>query len=189
MDTRSPVRGQGKRPLAQEEELSCAPIGATQFRVRIWIKVAVRSNGVNRTSVPRNANFRTLDRTHESRGRMVCVPAAVPTARMELRDQFHCFLEGGSGGERGIRTPDRAFQPYNGLANRRLQPLGHLSGGDVSPVYRKCGVPAARKKSGGNKGVQGMWARGGQAASQKSRLFVTGRRRGTDDDGIQAWCG
>ncbi len=31
------------------------------------------------------------------------------------------------GGERGIRTPDRAFKPYNGLANRRLQPLGHLS--------------------------------------------------------------
>jgi hypothetical protein len=33
----------------------------------------------------------------------------------------------GSGGERGIRTPDRGFSPYNGLANRRLQPLGHLS--------------------------------------------------------------
>jgi hypothetical protein len=32
-----------------------------------------------------------------------------------------------SGGERGIRTPDRALRPYNGLANRRLQPLGHLS--------------------------------------------------------------
>src|SRR5690348_7933753 len=32
-----------------------------------------------------------------------------------------------SGGERGIRTPDRGFSPYNGLANRRLQPLGHLS--------------------------------------------------------------
>src|SRR5437879_2458099 len=30
-------------------------------------------------------------------------------------------------GEGGIRTPDKAFRPYNGLANRRLQPLGHLS--------------------------------------------------------------
>ena len=28
----------------------------------------------------------------------------------------------------GIRTLDRALQPYNGLANRRLQPLGHISG-------------------------------------------------------------
>ena len=31
------------------------------------------------------------------------------------------------GGEGGIRTPDRSVSPYNGLANRRLQPLGHLS--------------------------------------------------------------
>ena len=30
-------------------------------------------------------------------------------------------------GERGIRTPDTDRNPYNGLANRRLQPLGHLS--------------------------------------------------------------
>ena len=27
----------------------------------------------------------------------------------------------------GFRTLDRALQPYNGLANRRLQPLGHIS--------------------------------------------------------------
>jgi hypothetical protein len=33
-----------------------------------------------------------------------------------------------AGGERGIRTLGRGVSPYNGLANRRLQPLGHLSG-------------------------------------------------------------
>ncbi len=33
-----------------------------------------------------------------------------------------------AGGEGGIRTPGTGFSPYNGLANRRLQPLGHLSG-------------------------------------------------------------
>jgi hypothetical protein len=38
------------------------------------------------------------------------------------------------GGEGGIRTLDTAFQPYNGLANRRLQPLGHLSDQDYSVV-------------------------------------------------------
>ena len=32
-----------------------------------------------------------------------------------------------AGGEAGIRTLGRAFRPYNGLANRRLQPLGHLT--------------------------------------------------------------
>jgi hypothetical protein len=31
------------------------------------------------------------------------------------------------GGVGGIRTLGTAFQPYNGLANRRLQPLGHHS--------------------------------------------------------------
>ena len=31
------------------------------------------------------------------------------------------------GGEGGIRTLDTSIRPYNGLANRRLQPLGHLS--------------------------------------------------------------
>jgi hypothetical protein len=37
------------------------------------------------------------------------------------------------GGAGGIRTLDRALQPYNGLANRRLQPLGHSSMGADMP--------------------------------------------------------
>lgn len=41
------------------------------------------------------------------------------------------------GGDRGIRTLDRALQPYNGLANRRLQPLGHIS---VGPRYARPGA-------------------------------------------------
>ena len=60
------------------------------------------------------------------------------------------------GGDGGIRTLDRALQPYNGLANRRLQPLGHVSGeadmphtalsckrqmlpGAILPVHINCG--------------------------------------------------
>src|ERR1700675_2555283 len=41
-----------------------------------------------------------------------------------LASWFHAV----TGGEGGIRTLDRVVRPYNGLANRRLQPLGHLSG-------------------------------------------------------------
>jgi hypothetical protein len=46
-----------------------------------------------------------------------------------------------SGGEGGIRTPGTGVSPYNGLANRRLQPLGHLSGdfqqfNMATPVHR-----------------------------------------------------
>jgi hypothetical protein len=42
-------------------------------------------------------------------------------------DIYFNGLAGGDGGAGGIRTLDRALQPYNGLANRRLQPLGHSS--------------------------------------------------------------
>src|ERR1700747_3335866 len=42
-----------------------------------------------------------------------------------------------SGGEGGIRTPGTGFSQYNGLANRRLQPLGHLSGVLLSTVYHQ----------------------------------------------------
>jgi hypothetical protein len=49
------------------------------------------------------------------------------------------------GGAGGIRTLDRALQPYNGLANRRLQPLGHSS---VEPDMPDTGVGRKRQISG-----------------------------------------
>jgi hypothetical protein len=42
-----------------------------------------------------------------------------------IQNYFHAL--GINGGEGGIRTPGRSFGPYNGLANRRIQPLCHLS--------------------------------------------------------------
>ena len=44
-----------------------------------------------------------------------------------------------SGGEGGIRTPGRGFGPYNGLANRRIQPLCHLSAGGPALMYKPNG--------------------------------------------------
>ncbi len=62
---------------------------------------------------------------------------SLPTLLTELRETpFVVRSPGGlppearrakGGGDGGIRTLDRALQPYNGLANRRLQPLGHVS--------------------------------------------------------------
>ena len=50
----------------------------------------------------------------------------------------------GTGGEGGIRTPDTGVSPYNGLANRRLQPLGHLSGDfqqfNMPPLVHRLGL-------------------------------------------------
>ena len=37
------------------------------------------------------------------------------------------MVDGPADGAGGIRTLDRGLKPYNGLANRRLQPLGHHS--------------------------------------------------------------
>src|ERR1700694_1264113 len=55
-----------------------------------------------------------------------------------------------SGGAGGIRTLDRALQPYNGLANRRLQPLGHSSVEADMPeagASRKRQIPRCRNPS------------------------------------------
>ena len=51
----------------------------------------------------------------------------------EDRTRFLEDTSGLSGGEGGIRTLDTGVSPYNGLANRRLQPLGHLSGVGTKP--------------------------------------------------------
>jgi hypothetical protein len=40
-------------------------------------------------------------------------------------------------GEGGIRTRGRGICPYDGLANRYLQPLGHLSGFFVAIVNKQ----------------------------------------------------
>jgi hypothetical protein len=49
-----------------------------------------------------------------------------PAGLQPISQSFGDLFE--DGGDGGIRTLDRALQPYNGLANRRLQPLGHVSG-------------------------------------------------------------
>src|SRR6267142_983478 len=61
----------------------------------------------------------------------------------------------GTGGGGGIPTPGRSFSPYNGLANRRLQPLGHLSGVCIQQlttllyfIWRTVGAQSTREASG-----------------------------------------
>ena len=72
------------------------------------------------------------------------------------------------GGDGGIRTLDRALQPYNGLANRRLQPLGHVSG--------KADMPdaGARRKRQIRSG-----------ANPSRHLMCTGPDQGTKRPGTQ----
>ncbi len=63
---------------------------------------------------------------------LVCLNLVLEGATLVIstRKPFNCLVEGLSipdSGEAGIRTRDKDLTPYNGLANRRLQPLGHLS--------------------------------------------------------------
>jgi hypothetical protein len=59
-------------------------------------------------------------------------PSRIPHPTVPIEEPYKengsAEKDGPEYGEGGIRTLDRALQPYNGLANRRLQPLGHLSG-------------------------------------------------------------
>src|SRR3984957_3933098 len=49
-----------------------------------------------------------------------------------------------SGGEGGIRTLGTGVSPYNGLANRRILPLCHLSGVCGITVYHVRGMQLSR---------------------------------------------
>src|SRR5712671_2978318 len=67
----------------------------------------------------------------------------------ELREtKLSCKIRNLIGGDAGIRTLDTALRPYNGLANRRLQPLGHVSCGasGAIPPRRFAVLPAFRRR-------------------------------------------
>ncbi len=53
------------------------------------------------------------------------VPIGTPPARAAVTAPCRGRLQ--KNGEGGIRTRGTRMTPYNGLANRRLKPLGHLS--------------------------------------------------------------
>jgi hypothetical protein len=76
-----------------------------------------------------------------------------------------------AGGDGGIRTLDRALQPYNGLANRRLQPLGHISA--ARRDSRPPDMPDARahcKTRAQPRGYRALWAE-----QNFARVFVRGQ--------------
>ena len=52
-------------------------------------------------------------------------------------------------------NPWYGFRPYNGLANRRLQPLGHLSVGEMSLFQRVLMVKAENQYTAQTANVEG----------------------------------
>src|SRR3989475_11269600 len=70
---------------------------------------------------------RNLPPSLRAKSQLKSAVLAPPTCRYPVGDgaKRTLIVTGNGGG--GIRTPDRVLRPYNGLANRRLQPLGHPS--------------------------------------------------------------
>jgi hypothetical protein len=87
------------------------------------------------------------------------------------------------GGDGGIRTLDRALQPYNGLANRRLQPLGHISA--ARRDSRPPDMPDARahcKTRAEPRGYRALWPNRILRASSSAERSAF-RRPGTSTTG------
>src|SRR3974390_3366939 len=89
-----------------------------------------------------------------------------------------------TGGERGIRTLGTGFSPYNGLANRRLQPLGHLTAHlhvYVTSTYRLRPIKASvcrRKRSRPTVAT---------ASIRPALLYVTAQSRASSDPSTAIW--
>src|SRR5206468_3606173 len=90
---------------------------------------------------------RNLPPSRRANSQLNSAVLAPPTCKYPVGDGANRtrIVTGNGGG--GIRTPDRVLKPYNGLANRRLQPLGHpsnnaaleLTGFDAAMVpYSRC---------------------------------------------------
>jgi hypothetical protein len=99
-----------------------------------------------RKGVPKGQLGRSVGRSDD--------PSGLPLLKWTQGENslFAMAQQGVAGGERGIRTPGRGVSPYNGLANRRLQPLGHLSGvhwtdyiRSRAPDFLATILPAAKK--------------------------------------------
>src|ERR1700691_5000631 len=72
-----------------------------------------------------------------------------------------------SGGEGGIRTLGTGVSPYNGLANRRIRPLCHLSGVRIYSLPRR-GRQRLTRRGGKEAGIR-MSAAGSSHRSHETR--------------------
>jgi hypothetical protein len=100
----------------------------------------------------------------------------------------------GLGGAGGIRTLDRALQPYNGLANRRLQPLGHSSVSADMPDARASRkrqiqiTPRPFRGTGASR-VRGAVAAGVRGLARQERRSTAHRPRGWRNHRVAALVG
>src|SRR5271170_3556071 len=83
----------------------------------------------------------------------------------------------GFGGDGGIRTLDRALQPYNGLANRRLQPLGHVSRAESAPRHMPDASRHCKRSTIANSGRAPRARRPGDGGLASNQIRLRGPLR------------
>ena len=113
------------RPVPAIDGLLAATALTTGIRMERRVAAKNRSFGLLQEALPDSSLAKALpepDLKYRSSVRAVTSSAIGTWCYLSVRAGQ---TKGGGAG--GIRTLDRALQPYNGLANRRLQPLGHSS--------------------------------------------------------------
>lgn len=114
-----PSRRSSERPFGDLNEMPCRALARRCGARMDWPELGKSTAASGRSaSCIRNGGYRSRSTTGRAGGTRIS--GTVRCRCVRARD---CE----DGGDRGIRTLDRALQPYNGLANRRLQPLGHIS--------------------------------------------------------------
>ena len=94
-------------------------IGETTKQRRAEVEVTEQDGGPREAGIRSDSERAEARDTVEPKASRDVTESASPT-RVRLQAER-------SGGEAGIRTLGRSLSPYNGLANRRLKPLGHLT--------------------------------------------------------------
>src|SRR6266568_9186426 len=90
----------------------------------------------------------------------------------QLVCKFSRRLNSATGGEGGIRTPGRGFSPYNGLANRRIQPLCHLSAACFQQLTTVPISPTKERDAERNASMLGALAQNRSVLCRANRVSV-----------------
>ena len=129
-----------------------------------------------------------VDLTWPDKHDAICGLFRGPSHEIDVKSFISLYELRDDGGDGGIRTLDRALQPYNGLANRRLQPLGHISGRsarrDICPTRSPIASVWRRSLAGLQRQIRGQ----GRRRKSERHAQGVGQDRGGFEAAAAALC-